>query len=60
MSDPKTFWLTVTNIILGVLVLLLLWGIVAGTICDLVARFRKRRAAMREMDREMKDYFHQE
>jgi hypothetical protein len=58
MSDPKTFWLTVTNIVLGVLVLVLLWGILAGTLCDLVARYRKRHDAGRELDREIKDYFH--
>ncbi len=58
MPDSTTFWLTLTNIVLGVLVLLLLWGIFAGTLCEYVSRLHKRHGAIRDLDREMKEYFH--
>ncbi len=57
MPDPRVFWLTVTNIVLGLLVLLLVVGIATGVLCDLVARIRKRHAAVREMDGDMRRYF---
>ena len=57
MSDPRTFWLVVTNIVLGLAVLMLVAGLAAGTICDLLARRRRGRAAMRDLDRDTKDLF---
>ena len=57
MRDPRTFWLTVTNIVLGVTVVVLLAGIVTGVLCDVVARLRKRRKLSHELDDDMRHMF---
>jgi hypothetical protein len=59
MSDPRTFWLIVTNIVLGLVLLLLILGIVTGVLCDHVAKFRNRHARMGEIDRDMRRLFHE-
>jgi hypothetical protein len=58
MHDPRTFWLTLTNIVLGLAVAAVTFGVVTGIIFDGVARFRKRRRVSHELDREMRRMFH--
>jgi hypothetical protein len=36
MSDPRTIWLVATNIALGAAVVLLILGVVTGTLCELI------------------------
>jgi hypothetical protein len=52
MHDPRTFWLTVTNIALGAALLLLILGLVTGVLCEFIAKLRRRheigRASCRE------------
>jgi hypothetical protein len=57
-SDPRTFWLTLTNIILGVLVLLAVLGVVTGVLCDLVDKLKRRHTIMHEIDDDMRRLFH--
>jgi len=58
MHDPRTFWLTVTNIALGAAVVLLILGIATGALCETVARWRQRRRLVEELDRDMHRLFH--
>jgi hypothetical protein len=58
MHDPRTFWLTVTNIALGVALVLLILGILTGSVCDLVARLKRRHTLSDDIDREMHRMFH--
>jgi len=57
MDDPRTFWLIVTNVILGLAVVLAVLGVVTGTLCELVARRKKRRDVDAELDRDMRHFF---
>jgi hypothetical protein len=59
MNDPKTFWLTVTNVLLGLAVVVLILGVVTGVLCDFVTTLRKRRSMVNEMDREIWRLFHE-
>lgn len=54
MSDPSTYWLTVTNIVLGLVVLVCCAAVVAGIIAELAAS-RKKRKALAGLDREVAD-----
>ena len=54
MSDPSTYWLTATNIALGVVVLICCGAVALGILQELAAR-RKKRAAMSQLDREVTD-----
>ena len=56
--DPRTFWLTVTNMALGLSVVLLVAGVATGVLCELVQQARKRRALRKEIDKDMKIWFH--
>ena len=58
MGDPRTFWLTVTNLVLGAAVILLILVVATGILCEAVANWRKRHALWREMDKEMRHLFH--
>jgi len=58
MHDPRTFWLTVTNIALGVALVLLILGILTGSVCDLVARLKARHTLENEIGREFLRMFH--
>jgi hypothetical protein len=58
MNDPTTFWLTVTNVILGLAVLLLILGIATGVLCDFVANLRRRHSLMDGMDKELWQLMH--
>ena len=57
MSDPRTIFLVVTNIVLGVAVVLLVLGVVTGTLCDLIVALKRRHAAWAELDRDMHRMF---
>jgi len=59
MNDPKTFWLTVTNVLLGLAVVVLILGVVTGVLCDFVTTLRRRRSMVNEMDREIWRLFHE-
>ena len=54
MNDPSTYWLTFTNIALGVVVLVCSIAVAFGILQELNAR-RKRRAQESDLDREMAD-----
>ena len=58
MHDPRTFWLTVTNIALGTTLLLLILGVATGVLCEYLARLKKQRDACKEIDRELPGLFH--
>jgi hypothetical protein len=57
MDDPRTFWLIVTNIILGIAVLLAVIGVLTGTLCELMADWKKRRNIGAELDRDLRNVF---
>ena len=57
MSDPRTFWLVVTNIALGAAVVVFILGVVTGVLCELVVKLKKRHAASAELDRDMQRMF---
>ena len=54
MSDPSTYWLTFTNIALGVVVLVCCFAVAIGVIQEIVAK-RKKVSAMSQLDREVND-----
>ena len=54
MSDPSTFWLTATNIALGVVVLICCGAVAFGMLQELSAK-RKKRAELSHLDREVTD-----
>lgn len=54
MSDPATYWLTVTNIALGVMVLVCCAAVAFGVVQELAAR-RKKAAEASRLDREVAD-----
>ena len=54
MSDPSTYWLTVTNIVLGLVVLVCCVAVAAGIVQELAER-RKKAAAAGRLDREVAD-----
>jgi len=58
MGDPKVFWLVLTNILLGAAVVLLVIGLITGALCDLVLAWRRRRAAARNLDEEVRALWH--
>ena len=54
MNDPSTYWLTVTNIVLGIVTLICCAAIAIGVVQELAAR-RKKRMALSALDREVAD-----
>ena len=54
MSDPSTYWLTLTNVALGVVTLICCGAVVFGIVQELAAR-RKKRAALARLDHEVSD-----
>lgn len=54
MNDPSTYWLTVTNVLLGIVTLICCAAVAIGVLQELSAR-RKKRAAMSALDREVND-----
>jgi hypothetical protein len=57
MHDPRTFWLTVTNIVLGLAVALAIAGVLIGALCDMVANWKRRRDLNSELDGDMHRLF---
>ena len=54
MSDPSTYWLTITNIALGVVVLICCGAVAIGVFQEIAAK-RKKATAMSQLDREVND-----
>ena len=54
MSDPATYWLTVTNIALGLVTLICCAAVALGIFQELAAK-RKRSSAMSKLDHEVSD-----
>ena len=57
MSDPRVFWLVLTNVVLGAAVVVVILGIATGVLCELVAKVKRRHAAWAELDRDMQRLF---
>jgi len=54
VSDPSTYWLTVTNAVLGLVVVVCSAAVAIGIVQELAAK-RKRAAALSKLDREVAD-----
>ena len=54
MNDPSTYWLTFTNIALGVVTLVCCIAVGVGIVQEVVAR-RRKAAALSALDREVAD-----
>ena len=54
MSDPSTYWLTITNAALGVVVLICCVAVAIGVFQEIVAK-RRKVTAMSKIDREVTD-----
>ena len=54
MSDPSTYWLTLTNAVLGVVVLVCCVAVAVGILQEVAAR-RKKAATLSQLDREVAD-----
>ena len=54
MSDPSIYWLTLTNIGLGLVVLICCAAVAAGIVQELAAK-RRRKVALNALDREVSD-----
>ena len=54
MNDPSTYWLTVTNIALGVVTLLCCIAVGVGVVQEVAAKHRKR-ASLAKLDGEVAD-----
>ncbi len=52
MSDPSSYWLTLTNIALGVVVLICCGAVAIGIVQEIAER-RRKRAASAALDREV-------
>ena len=57
LTDPKTFWLTVTNIALGAFVVICFLVIAAGVLCEVLQGPRKRRSDRAELNHDMHEMF---
>jgi hypothetical protein len=54
MNDPSTYWLTITNIALGLVTLICIAAVGIGVVQELAVR-RKKNAALSKLDREVSD-----
>ena len=54
MSDPSTYWLTVTNAALGVVVLICCFAVAIGVFQEIAAK-RKKVAVLSRLDHEVSD-----
>jgi hypothetical protein len=54
MNDPSTYWLTITNIALGLVTLICIVAVGIGVLQELAARAKKR-AALSKLDAEVAD-----
>ena len=57
MAAPNTFWLTLTNIVLGALVVLCLVIMALETLCATVSKLKKRRSYGAELNHDMQEMF---
>ena len=57
MADSRTFWLVLTNLALGALVLLAVGGVLISLVRECVARHRKRHRVEAELDHDMEEMF---
>ena len=53
MADPKTFWLTVTNIAMGAFVIVCFLVVGVGLVLELLRRPRQRRLDRTELNHDM-------
>jgi hypothetical protein len=56
MNDPGTYWLTLMNVALGVVVLICIAAVGVGVLQELAARHR-RRVATAQIDQELSHMF---
>ena len=54
MNDPSTYWLTITNVALGLVTLICCAAVGIGVLQELAARHKKK-AAMSKLDHEVAD-----
>ena len=54
MNDPSTYWLTITNIALGLVTLICCVAVGIGVAQELAAK-RKKKTALSRLDREVAD-----
>jgi hypothetical protein len=54
MSDPSTYWLTITNVVLGLVTLICCAAVGIGVVQELAARHKKK-AALSKLDHEVTD-----
>ena len=54
MNDPSTYWLTLTNVALGIVVLICCIAVGIGALQEIAAR-RKKRVELSQLDREVAD-----
>jgi hypothetical protein len=54
VNDPATYWLTITNVILGLVVLICCAAVGVGIVQELAAK-RKRAASLSKLDQEVAD-----
>ena len=57
MLRSGTFWLTLTNIVLGTLVALCVVIIALVSLCQVLSTWRKRRSSDAELDHDMREMF---
>ena len=57
MDNPNTFWLTLTNILLGALVILGFLIVLLGTLCEIVSKLKKRSSFQAELNHDMQEMF---
>ena len=57
MKDPRTITIVVMNVVLATLVLILVWGVAEEWLREFLGRIKRRHAAIRNLDREMKTWF---
>jgi len=56
MSDPSTYWLTVTNVALGIVTLICCAALAIGVVQEIVAR-RRKAASLSRLDHEVASLF---
>jgi len=57
MLRSETFWLTLTNILLGAALIVCVLILVLGDICDALSAVRKRRSYRVELNHDMREIF---
>jgi hypothetical protein len=57
MPDPRTFWLSVANLVLGIVVLACVASVIFCIVHELVVRVQRYRAVSKELNLDMKRWF---